>query len=58
MVSGVGSMKRWIVLNCHVTQILSWHEAEAEATAAAERWGDCSFPYYLSDDEVERVATA
>lgn len=48
---------RYAVLNCAVTQILSIHRTREEAKAEAKKAGNCSFPYYLSDAELEALAT-
>lgn len=42
----------YAVLNCPVTEILGFYETEAEATAAAEEFGNCSFAYELSAKEI------
>lgn len=41
---------RWVVLNCHVTQVLGTYATEREAVDAAHEFGNCSFPYQLTDD--------
>lgn len=45
-----------VVLNCAVTQILGYYTTEAEATNAAQTFGNCSFAYQLTD--TERAALA
>ncbi|CBT77235.1 hypothetical protein AARI_30330 [Glutamicibacter arilaitensis Re117] len=40
------------VLNCSVTQILGFYRTEKEATAAANEFGQCSFAYKLSPEEI------
>lgn len=44
--------KRWAVLNCAVTQVLGRYTTRCEAEEAAEAFGNCSFPYLLSDAEM------
>lgn len=41
----------YIVLNCPVTHILGAYDTYAEAAQAAEEFGQCSFPYELSQTE-------
>lgn len=50
-------LARYAVLNVAVTQILSVHMTREAAKAEAKREGNCSFPYYLSDAELEALAT-
>ena len=50
-------LARWAVLNVAVTQILSVHMTREAAKVEAKRAGNCSFPYYLSDAELEALAT-
>ncbi|WP_022877205.1 hypothetical protein ABNP34_16345 (plasmid) [Glutamicibacter mishrai] len=42
----------YIVLNCPVTEILGFYDAEEEASAAATAFGQCSFAYKLSPHEI------
>ena len=42
---------RWAVLNCAVTQVLGTYATEAEAGAAAEEYGCCSFAYEITPDQ-------
>jgi hypothetical protein len=35
----------WVVLDCFVTRILGEYATEEEATAAADKFGSCSFAY-------------
>lgn len=45
----------YVVLNCPVTQILGFYDTEEEATAAAEKFGQCSFAYKLSPNEINAL---
>lgn len=45
----------YAVLNCSVTQILGFYSTEEEATAAAEKFGQCSFAYKLSPQEITNL---
>lgn len=42
----------WVVLNCSITQILGHYPDEQSAAAAAAEFGNCSFPYELSETEI------
>ncbi|MGP7815518.1 MULTISPECIES: hypothetical protein [Glutamicibacter] len=42
----------YAVLNCPATQILGFYGTEEEATAAAAEFGQCSFAYKLSPQEI------
>lgn len=42
----------YAVLNCPGTQILGFYGTEEEATAAAAEFGQCSFAYKLSPQEI------
>ncbi len=44
---------RWAVLTVDLTQILSVHQTREAAKEEAAKPGHCSFPYYLSDAELE-----
>lgn len=46
----------WLVLNCHVTQILGHYPTEAAATLAAHEFGNCSFAHELTRRELEAMA--
>lgn len=46
---------RWVVLNCACTNILGFYATEGEAEEAAKEFGSCSFPYHLSQEEVDRM---
>lgn len=48
----------WAVLNCFVTQVLGRYDTEADARAAADEFGRCSFPYQLSPTEQAQMAAA
>lgn len=41
----------YVVLNCHVTQILGFYDTAEKANAAAEEFGNCSFAHALSESE-------
>lgn len=44
------------VLNCPATTLLGLYTNETEATTAATRWGQASFPYELSTTEAAALA--
>lgn len=44
------------VLNCPATTLLGLYTNENEATKAANRWGQASFPYELSNKEATALA--
>ncbi len=46
----------YAVLDCHVTAVLGLYDSEAQARAAAETFGRCSFAYQLSDTESAALA--